>query len=98
MEFVFLIVFWMICGSIAAVIAESKGGDRGLWVVIGFLLGPFGIFASFFVGSDEARDRIRVVNGKAKRCPMCAETVLAEAVICKHCGHDFYAEFKDVPE
>jgi hypothetical protein len=26
---------------------------------------------------------------ETKRCPDCAETVLAEATVCKHCGHRF---------
>lgn len=25
----------------------------------------------------------------AKTCPKCAERVLAEANVCRHCGHDF---------
>lgn len=28
-------------------------------------------------------------NANVKVCPMCAEQVLAAAVICRYCGHDF---------
>jgi hypothetical protein len=29
---------------------------------------------------------------RTKRCPDCAETVLADARVCKHCGHHFDSE------
>lgn len=95
MEFV---IFWIICGVAAAVIANSKGGSAGLGFVAGVILGPIGIILAIFMGSEVGRIAAAVSSGQAKKCPMCAEAVQVEAVICKHCGHDFYAEFKDAPE
>jgi hypothetical protein len=90
-----LIVFWIICGGIAAMIASSKGGNRGLGFIVGLILGPIGIIIALFMGNEAGRVAAQVSSGKAKKCPMCAEAVMVDAVICKHCGHDFYAEFKD---
>lgn len=95
MEFV---VLWIICGGVAAFVASARGGNGGLGFVAGVLLGPLGIVLAFFMGSEAGRVASQVSSGQAKRCPMCAEAVLVDAVICKHCGHDFYAEFKDKGE
>lgn len=90
-----LVVFWILCGVVAAVIASSKGGSGGVGFLVGALLGPLGIIISLFMGSEAGKVEKQVSQGGMKKCPMCAEAVLAEAVICKHCRHDFYAEFKD---
>lgn len=34
-------------------------------------------------------DEIATASADEKMCPMCAETVKAKAIICKHCGHRF---------
>lgn len=28
-----------------------------------------------------------------KKCPSCAEKVMARAIVCKHCGHQFRGEY-----
>lgn len=95
MEFV---IFWIICGGIAAMIASSKGGSGGLGFLAGVLLGPLGIVVALFMGSEAGKVERQVTSGGMKKCPMCAEAVLADAVICKHCRHDFFAAFKDDEE
>lgn len=92
MEFV---IFWIICGGVAAMIASSKGGSGGMGFLAGVLLGPIGIIVALFMGNEAARVEKVVSSGQMKKCPMCAEAVLMDAVICKHCRHDFYEEFKD---
>lgn len=84
----FLIV-WLVCGAIAAMIAGNKGGNGGLGFVVGFLLGPFGIIAALFMGSEAGKVEKQVSSGRMKACPRCAEAVLPAAHVCKHCGHEF---------
>ena len=34
---------WVMCGVIAATVAGGKGQSAGAWMLLGFLLGPFGL-------------------------------------------------------
>lgn len=86
MEFV---IFWLICGGIAAMIASSKGGSGGLGFLVGVLLGPIGIIVALFMGSDAGKVEKQVSSGQMKKCPRCAEAVLPDAKVCKHCQHEF---------
>ena len=88
MEF---IVFWLLCGVVAAVIASSKGGSGFLGFVVGALLGPIGIIISFFMGGEKALAEKQLDAGDKKKCPRCAELVQPDALVCKHCGHEFTA-------
>lgn len=84
MEF---ILIWLLCGVIAGVIANSRGGSAMIGGLLGFLLGPFGVALAFFLGGEKEREAAALADGLRKKCPMCAELVQPEAQVCKHCGH-----------
>lgn len=86
-----LIIFWLICGGVAAMIASSKGGNGCLGFIVGALLGPLGIVAALFMGSEKAAADAKLQSGTMKKCPRCAELVQPDALVCKHCGHEFTA-------
>ncbi|CAM5280125.1 zinc ribbon domain-containing protein [Sphingobium scionense] len=88
MEFV---IVWLVCGGIAAMIASSKGGSGPIGFVVGLLFGPFGIIAAFFMGNEQKADAAKIAAGDSKKCPRCAELVKPDALVCKHCGHEFQA-------
>jgi hypothetical protein len=34
-------------------------------------------------------DSIAIKNGSMKKFPRCAEIIKRDALVCKHCGHEF---------
>lgn len=85
------IIFWIICGGLAAMIASSRGGSGVVGFFVGLLLGPLGVVIAFFLGGEKAKEEKQLGSGERKKCPRCAELVQPEALICKHCGHEFGA-------
>ena len=83
------VIFWLICGGVAAMIASSKGGSGVLGFVAGLLLGPLGIVAACFMGNEKQAEANRIASGDNKKCPRCAELVKVDALVCKHCGNEF---------
>jgi uncharacterized protein UPF0547 len=47
--------------------------------------------AAAFIGSVTL---LRSSQAKTKKCPDCAETVLADANVCKHCGYRFASSWR----
>ena len=49
----------------------------------------FLLFALLTAAVRTSRTTERLKRHPVRKCPFCAETVLLEAKVCKHCGRDF---------
>ncbi len=72
-------------GFICSVVAGYKNRSAMLWFFVGAFFPLISLlFLLFMPGNpvpDEQREQVAV-----RKCPECAEKVLAEARKCKHCG------------
>lgn len=96
MEFVFL---WLGLAIIIGVAADRRGRSGFGWFFLAVVLSP--LLAGLLLlamGKPQASSNAVVYvphaaaethTRRVKTCPDCAEEVLADARICKHCRHDF---------
>ena len=84
-----LLLFWVLFGVVAAVVASNKGNSGVAWFFVGVLLGPIGLILSLVVSGDPAGvERKKIEDGGYLRCEKCAELIRAEATKCRFCGSD----------
>ena len=94
MEF---LVLWIICGVVTGVIASNKGRNGVGWFLVGCILGIFGVILIACLPSQNPQQVYLASNPnitepavrRVKVCPDCAEEVMVEARICRHCRHEF---------
>ena len=98
MEAVITIVLLALVALIPAKIAQNKGRSFATWYVFGLLLWIVALIASLIIkdNRETAAASLPLVGSSGapppaavKRCPECAEVVLADARVCKHCRHRF---------
>lgn len=70
-----LIVFWIVCGIVAAIIGSRKGAGCSAFIV-GLALGPLGIVVAIFM------------KGNRRQCPSCREYIDKDASKCPKCQED----------
>lgn len=70
-----LIVFWIVCGIVAAIIGSRKGSGCSAFIV-GLALGPLGIIVAI------------IMKGDRQQCPSCQEYIDKYASKCPKCHED----------
>ncbi len=82
-----IFIFWLFFSIIAGVIASNKGRSGFGFFLLSVILSPLiGIVCAVVAKSNIQSAQTPSPKTHIK-CPDCAEWVLPEASVCKHCGH-----------
>ena len=109
-----IIVIWIICGIVGAVVAGNKNRSAFGWFLLVVLFTPLLLIVLACLKSlpdpnaqtapiHEPSSPISVnINNvpesqshKTRKCPYCAEDILLEATLCKHCKSQITHEVSD---
>lgn len=81
--------FWILLAVAVGIYAKNKGRNGVVWFFLSLIISPLlgGIFCAV---SKDLTKGSGVGSGPSAsthvKCPACAEFVLPEATVCKHCG------------
>jgi hypothetical protein len=67
--------------------ANNRGRSGFGWFLLAILISPLLAMILVFILSPSEAGKLK--GGELKKCEKCAELVKKEAVVCKHCGHEF---------
>jgi len=84
------LVFNALLSIIPAKIAGAKGRSSGGYYALSFFVSF--LIALILVAALPPIEKVKtsgvIRSGDRVKCPHCAETIFAEAKVCKHCGRD----------
>lgn len=90
------LIVWVFCGIGATYVASDRGANGSLWFVLGFLLGPLGLAASFMAGDNaECPSCRKRVHPKAEKCSDCQTQLTIE---CPSCSNRINPKAKRCPQ
>jgi hypothetical protein len=79
---------WFMLAIAVGFLAGNRGRSGFWWFVLAMLISPLLGFIFVLIAADLSKQATSTTPGSNShvRCPACAEWVLPEASVCKHCG------------
>jgi hypothetical protein len=81
-----VIVVWIAFGIFAGAIAARRGRSRAVWTIFGLIFGPLAWLISV------------ITPGATKKCPYCAESIRADAIVCRFCGRELSGSAAEISQ
>lgn len=88
------LIFWVLLSVAVALFAGYRGRSALGWFVLSLLISPLLGFIFVAVVPNLAKEPNEQTH---RKCPDCAEQVLREARVCKHCGAKLVALVASAP-
>jgi len=81
-----IIFFWLLFALAVGMIASNRGRSGFGWFILACLISPLLAVILVMLCADLSATAQRPNPATHVKCPDCAELILKEAKVCKHCG------------